>query len=381
VEVLVRFDLAVGWLALLTMWGCSLSHPATSNIDRGVSPQSSAVFCDVEDLAQPRRCATLNDLAVGIRLSERAEALADHRSSTVGLDDTPGIVSVCGGVPETIFYKCPFPQGCAVCLNCGVIGTTFTDGNQVCQALCADLNGPRQVPPVSLVSAFCSFPEDTHLSTNFSAISSSCFAGVCQNSGTFPAAGFMDPRGTPETVVWMNPIGLDLSLDVTGGTLSRLEANTSGTFDAGASSGPGQLITVGGGFVQFTVLQANHALALGLSSGAPPDNDGTLTDMTFAIGLTTLGQVVVSEGGNLVLPDPANPANVSWGTYAAGDTFRVAISLQPDGSAAGVYSHNGVLLPTAGHTSRTALYPFRVDVSLKDQGASVGQVGLVRIRS
>ncbi len=368
-------------LALLLLPGCSLPHGVITNVNRGATPRSSAVFCDIENESVPRHCATPDELlpGVAVRLSEAAIDLVDHHSSNVVLDDTPGVVSACGGVPEVITYRCAFPDGCPVCLNFSVIGTTYADGNAVCSADCLDLNGsPPGHPPSSTVSLFCGFTQHAGISTNSDPAYT---ANACRVAGTFPAPGFSDPRRVPEPVVWTSPRGLDLSVDVSGSVLSRTEANTTGTFDAGASSGPTQLITHGAGFVEFTVPQANLALALGLAAGTPPDGDGSLGDITYAISLTATGQINIAENGTPLAPNPAAPTALSWGTYTAGDRFRVAVSLQADGSARASYSHNGVVLPTATRSMLRAPYPFRVDTSLKDQGASVTNVGLVRLRS
>ncbi len=378
---------AAGWLiplAVLLLPNCSLSHAVRTNIVRGDTPRSSVVFCDVENMAVARRCATAADLASGmaIRLSDAAIALADRESSNVVLDDTATGIAACSGVPQVITYRCPFPDGCPYCLNCSVIGSsgTYADANALCTVACDDLNStPAGTnPPSATVAAFCGFTQHASVSTNTSV--SSCTSGACNDGGTFPVAGFADPRRIAEPVVWTNPIGLDLGADVSGPVLTRTEPNPTSGFDAGASSGATQLITRGGGFVQFTVPQSDRTLAIGLSSGAPPDGDAGLGDMTFALVLTSIGQLEVVENGSFLPPNPATPSALSWGSYAAGDEFRVTLSLQADGSARASYEHNGFVLPTAGRSTLHAAYPFRVDVSLQDQGASVSDVGLVRLR-
>ena len=148
-------------------------------------------------------------------------------------------------------------------------------------------------------------------------------------------------------------------------------------WDAGAAST--QVITGGDGYVEFTATETNRARMGGLSSGAPPDTDANFTDIGFGIDLFSNGEISVFESGSLIS---------TFGPYAAGEKFRVKVSDNFDGTATVTYVRiTGACVDgmpcteTVFHMSAVKPpYPFRVDSSLFDQGATLTNVRLVRIQ-
>lgn len=122
-----------------------------------------------------------------------------------------------------------------------------------------------------------------------------------------------------EDVAWTNTVGVSVS----GNSLSK----TAGAgWNAGAVS---QRVLDAGGFVEFTASETTTQRMCGLSKG---DSDQSYADIDFAVYLNG-SSVQVYEAGSLV---------GSFGTYAAGDRFRVE-------AAAGLvrYSRNGVAFYTS----------------------------------
>jgi hypothetical protein len=374
---------STGWLwfwaaALLVLPNCGLDTRGTApltNLNRGATPRSSAIFCDIERPAG-RRCATPADIVGAIRLKDAAVALVEGRTSTIGgLDDSPAALARCGGQPEVVEFHGPFPEGSAICLNCGsAIGpgpTQHPSNAAVCVADCLDLfaRDDANVPPSAEALAFCT-PERARLSTNFPL--TGCFDGACNVMGGVPAT-FADPRRHPEPVDWINLDGVSPS----GGTLTRT-APTTGFADAGASSG--QLIAGGDAYVQFTVTETNTARAAGLSSGPPPPGGIEFTDIGFGILLFDTGEIHVIENGFSV---------GMFGLYVAGDRFRVKLRDNFDGTAAVSFARltgpcvdgspcsEAAIEPPGTYT---ATYPVRVDAMIREQNGTVTDARIVRIR-
>src|SRR5262249_53274247 len=138
-------------------------------------------------------------------------------------------------------------------------------------------------------------------------------------------------------------------------------------------------------YVEFTATETNRARVLGLSTGAPPDGDPSDADISFGIRLSAGGNVLISENGILQTPPDGNP-NLWFTSYGAGDRLRVAVTDNLDGTAYISYSIFPPGCPTfvcAGLPLRRtgpAPYPFRVDASLRDVGATVTNVRIVRIK-
>src|SRR5436190_146 len=140
--------LASAWflpLALLALPNCALDDSGTCttcsppHLNPGALPHTSAIMCDIEKYqGATRRCATPQDLAMGIPLTMAAEALVSGQSSNVALDYSPAAEVACGaGHPQAIDLQGAFPDGFAVCLNCGgVIPTLHADATAVCVAAC-----------------------------------------------------------------------------------------------------------------------------------------------------------------------------------------------------------------------------------------------------
>ena len=375
-----------GWvclLAFLALPNCSFDASGLAgpppNFDPGASPTSSVIFCDIE---QERRCATSDDLASGIRLSAAAVALNVGASGVIGIDESPEARSHCGGEPEAVVFHDAFPNGLATCLNCGVIGTTYPTVTDACVKKCDDVLAPGVSPPEPTTEAFCQ--AHARASTNLTAAAPDmCFAGACTDGG-LPADAFVDPRRNPEPITFVDLIGVS----VIANNVTRTAATTT-NFDAGAASE--QWITRGDAYLEFSADEANLSHVSGLAeipAGCPPpcpDVDPSLADIDFSVSLNFDGRFYVIESGVLTMGPGLNG---SFGTYAAGERFRVSLHDNSDGTATVSYSRlTGPCVPgmpcpeVVFHTS-TALahYPVRGDVSFREVGATTADVDVVRIR-
>jgi hypothetical protein len=384
-----------GWFwvsVLLVLPNCTFDPsglgPAT-NLWRGVAPHNDLVFCDIEK-PSGRHCATPEELARGIRLSEAAVALAEGRTSDIGLDDSEAALTRCSGVPETVQFQGPFPQGFAICLNCA---GAFSIADQpditaMCKNQCLDFFGTvdsegvitPEFPPSPANVAFCAavsrpsvnMPNDT------------CFLGGCNEGSVNP--GFSDPRRIPEPVIWTDPIDV-VSGGAEGNDLTRPGADNV-AFDAGAVSE--QHITKGDGWVEFSALQADLAHFAGLQeiAGCPApctDSDPGFADITYAIFLRLDGRFYVYESGTQIDgPD----LNGSWGTYTPSDRFRVRV--RDNGNNTATISYSKLVGPCMVGTPcnqtvfyqhvGNASYPLRVDTSMRQMGAALTNVRILRIK-
>ncbi len=356
-------------LALITHAAC-LQRIIAIQPDRGDTPWTGKVMCNIEK-PSGRHCASADEQAMGIRLAAAAEALAAGQTSSIGLDDSPAAMGRCNGVPEAVEFEGPFPQGSALCLNCSVVSAT-TSVTQLCIELCQMETDPDHFPATAAVTADCT--NRAMAATNFDA--GVCLEGGCTDFNATP--GFVDPPRTPEPVVWQNLIGVS----VNGNSLVRT-APTNNTFDAGAASS--QSIASGDGYVQFSAQELDTARLCGLSNGAPPDTDPDFTTIDFALDLFKDGHYYIFERGTKIAgPD----VNQSFGAYAAGDTFRVHVKDNFDGTATVTYSRltatcvDGMPCPeNVFHISAVkAMYPVRVDSSFREQNGSIADAKLVRIR-
>jgi hypothetical protein len=370
-------------LALLVLPNCVDFHAGLvlpPNLNPGSLPRTSTIFCDIEK-PLGRHCASETEKITGVRFAAAAVALnAGLPGGNIGLDDSPDALARCNGEPEAATFQGQFPEGYSVCLNCSdVIGTApYPDVNAACVAQCEDFFGTilddglviPDNPPDPSVRAFCL--SHARASTNFPL--NDCFADACSPAGTL-RQDFVDPRRNPEPVVWRDLIGVAAS----GGTLTRTEPFT-GIFDAGAASS--QLIDHGDGFVEFNATETNTTRLCGLSSGGLADPDPRDVDIGYAIGLRNVnnsGRISIIENGRLVQ---------SFGAYNAGDRFRVRVKDNFNGTA--TISYSRVAEPCAPgrpcnetvlYTSATpGQYPFRVDSSFIQFGATLTDVRLVRIR-
>jgi hypothetical protein len=239
----------------------------------------------------------------------------------------------------------------------------------VCTAQCLDLfaAGDANVPPTAEAVAFCA--TGARLATNFP--DTGCFDSACNTFGGVRVT-FIDPRRHPEPVDWINLDGVSAS----GGTLTRTAPYT-GVADAGASSS--QLIAGGDGYLEFTVSETTTARAAGLSSGPPPPGGIEFTDIGFGILLLS-GEIHVIENGSSV---------GIFGAYVTGDRFRVKLRDNFDGTAAVSFARVAGPCVAGSPCSEaaieppgtfTASYPVRVDAMIREQGGTVTDARIVRIR-
>jgi hypothetical protein len=359
-------------LVFLALPNCVLDRRGIgsgTHVSSGTSPFSSAVFCDIENSAVAPHCASSEEVSLGIPLPQAAIALTRSQTSNIGLDYSPAATTALGcspGQPVAISFRGPFPDGANICLNCGsVMPSPYPDPSAACVDRCKDLNPGADV--------FCGDATHAHASTN----AAECVGGACTDAGAL-RADFVDARRTPEPVIWTSTVEAGTS-GPDSNTLTRTAETVAG-FNAGAAST--QTITHGDGYVEFTVAETDKARVCGFSSGAPPDVEPGLADIGFGIRLSAAGGVVIEEGGAIV----SAPGGGNFATYAPGDRLRVSVADHFDGTANVTYS----LIPAAcagpacdGMTLRTvagAVYPLRVDASLKELGASLVDVRIVRIK-
>lgn len=386
----VSLKTSLGWLVpllYLALPNCSFPGHNFNNLEPGDPPRSGLLLCDIERRGT-RRCATAQDVAMGIPLSQAAIALAQRRKSYIGLDYSPAAAEAgCApGQPLAITFQCEFPDGCKECVNCGEVigpGKEYSNQDLACAAKCTDQFGsydsntfrPNK-PPAFDDLIFCL--QNARASTNADdTCSDYYFQSACTAAGAPPDPTFLDildPRRAPEPVEWRDPQGVSVSLS---GTLRRTAPSTM-DFDAGAASV--QTISRGDGYVEFAAQPQGRARACGLSVGAAtdlnPDTDPTLTGIGFAIRLSVNNELFIHEGGMEMGP---------FGLFQQGDRVRVAVTDNFDGTADIAY----YLVPDCtGQSCATALlraagpapYPFRVDASLRQVDGTLTNVRLVRIK-
>ena len=386
---------STGWywpLVLLALPNCFLDSfgegPGTEFFPGAGA--TSAIMCDIPKVPGEgdSLCANEDQAASGISLTEAAIALAEGRKSDIGLDFSPDKLAECEGNPaKTVFYG-DFPDGLAVCLNCGSqIPALYADATEVCVAKCKDLiNFGGGLSPADGVDAFCT--AHARPSTNFN--KDLCFDHACSGGGTL-LPEFVDPRRAQELVVWIDQFGTDNSQ---GSNYLTRTALTSGPndvdFNAGGASA--QLITAGDAWVEFgvppgpTETTLSHVLGVRASCddvAACPDNDPGLGDIGFAISLNSDGSVYVLESGTAL--QVFGPFGAP---YTADERFRVKIKDNHDGTATITYSRlSGSCTPGTGcefvfHESDgpAPQYPLRVNATLREQGATIANVTMVRIQ-
>jgi hypothetical protein len=103
-------------------------------------------------------------------------------------------------------------------------------------------------------------------------------------------------------------------------------------------------------------------------------------------------RIYITESGTEITgPD----VDGSWGLYSGGDQFRITLRANLDGTAEVIYSKalQGSLSNPFNcydgqpclqdvihqHTLPVPSYPFRVDTSLRDEGATLANVDIMRI--
>jgi hypothetical protein len=174
------------------------------------------------------------------------------------------------------------------------------------------------------------------------------FPLLCDTSLLTDGATIRDVALTPTSLTWQNVVGLDIA----GTTLTKTGASG---WSAGAASVEA---LADDGFVEFTTNESTTQKMAGLSNG---DVDQSQADIDYAIYLKANGVFGVYEGGVL--------RGQNFGTYTAGDTFRVEVS-------GGVvrYSKNGA---APFYTSATApTFPLLVDTSFNTPGGTIRDAAL-----
>jgi hypothetical protein len=405
----------LGWLlplVLLALPNCMLSggpyepDPNAPNFSPGENP-TSAIMCEIPvPLSEDEdECATDEELLVGIPMEEAATALNTSQANPIMLDFSTAAQEACGDgrARKKKFYG-TWPDGLRVCLNCDLIPNIYGSPTDVCVAKCKDLLeadelllGPSETH--ELQHAFCLANAKVAINVEPDTI---CFEGACQGDGTENPA-FVDPRRSPEPILWTDHIGTDDD----GGTTNNLEriALTSGGatehFDAGAASK--QIIPRGDAWVEFsagigagggTGTDKVHVLGVRSSvtaAGEPcldpikcPDTDPHIETVGFAIDLNSDGMVYILE------PNAADPANFGVVAvnlpYAVGDRFRVKVSENTDGTATISYARftgcPDACTEEVFYTTddQVALYPLRVDTTFREQGARIENVIIMRIK-
>jgi hypothetical protein len=146
-----------------------------------------------------------------------------------------------------------------------------------------------------------------------------------------------------ESVFWTYGQGVAASLD------GLVRQSAPAGWSAGAISS--RVLARGNGSIEFAVGESNTGRMCGLSHG---DANASYTDIDFALYPAADGIVYVYEAGI---------SRGSFGSYAAGDRFRVAVE-----SGAVRYYRNDALLYTS---AKPISYPLLVDTSLYTPGATI----------
>jgi hypothetical protein len=367
-------------LALLPLTNCGFSTgglPGDNAFDPGTAPQSSAIMCDIPKLPIGD-CATPSDLPpAGVPMAKAAIILAEGPSATsIGLDYSPSATQGCNGLPKKTSFQGPFPDGLTLCLNCEQVigsGKTFATPTDACVAKCVDLINASDFPgPPESVYGFCL--ANARPSTNFF----TCLAKACSVGGS-PISPFDDPRRAPEPVIWTDFGGQAARF---GNSLSKV-TGVPGNFDSGAASDLTQNITHGDAWVEFSASEngVSHVLGVSTSNGTA-DTDPTLTDIQLAINLSSDNQVYVLEEGGVAGP---------FFAYSPGDRFRIHITDNNDYPHTATISYAKVIgacppgtkcteTTFAQSTILNAPYPFRIDASFNEPGATLSNVTLMRIK-
>ena len=156
------------------------------------------------------------------------------------------------------------------------------------------------------------------------------------------AAYTIGGNATTQDVTWMRLVNTTApSNDLTK------SSGVAGGWDAGGVST--KVIVSASGYMEFTASTANHTLICGLANG---DTNAGYPDVEFGIYLAA-GSLRVIESGN----------QLSFGSYAAGDQFRVSVD---DGLIR--YWRNGTVFHTSPYP---ATLPLLVDTSLATLGAVI----------
>jgi hypothetical protein len=347
-------------------------------------------------MPQARHCASDDEVATVLSRAHAAVDLVNGQAaSNEALDYSADARNAagCGAMPVVVPFDSSFPQGSPVCVKYLDIigpGLQYSDPNGVCVAMCEDMNGGNASSTPPAVALFCA--QHARASTNYplgdpTLFGFGGFQGACTSEGVLRTdfddasnPALLDPRRIPEAVSWQHPQGVMIGGGASN-TLTRTAATT-GNFDAGAASV--QTIAGGDGYVEFTATETNLARLGGLSIGSgTSDTNPNFTNINFAIDLFSDGQFYVFERGQI----QNGPNGFAFGTYAAGDRFRVSVKDNFDGTATVAYSRVVGACAPGTHCAENVFYtstvlgsyPLYADSSLKEQGATLDDVRLVRI--
>jgi hypothetical protein len=341
---------------------------------------TDAIMCDFPNAEKPMvsACATQAEVDSNTYLSQStgATSLASSQHNPLTLDWSAAAMTECGGLPKKVeFLGGAFPDGAAVCINATTqFPNVYANPTKACIAKCEDV----------IANGFGPYPADVHdycvnnarTSTNFD--KDNWYPNACSGGGT-PLPGFVDPRRTPEAVIWTDAI------NATANGNSVTQTVPTAGFEAGAASA--QLITRGDAWVDFDLPATGFRAALALRSScgdvtACPDIDASIDNIGFALFFAGDGQVYVHETSPAVI-DPG-----PFGPFSANERYRVKATDLHDGTARISYARIVGACPTGTactedqfYTSTaTVPYPLRVDASFRDQGATLANVNIVRIK-
>jgi hypothetical protein len=267
---------------------------------------TSAIFCNIE---ADRRCATLDDLTVGVDMARQYEdGFWTNKSGNIGLDYVAGAAECGPNQAIAYVYRGPFPDGSPVCRPPTEVDDE--DLNVVCKTWCSEqewIDGDGNPYNCQNIAWAATAPGP---------YADSCTSGALRGDFEDPRRATPTPTPAPTSVpsaavVWTGAV----NVEVTGNSL-RKNAGIDGEWDAGAFST--QVLGVGAsGYVELVATETNRARMCGLALGA--DANPVYTDIDFAVYLQADGLLSVWRLGvqdQTLAPIP----------YSAGDKIRVDVS-------------------------------------------------------
>lgn len=361
--------------------------PPVEQFQMGSDPVTDKLMCEIREPVEKLvdSCATPADIANAMILGmpQGATALAASKDSTIALDWSDSAKAICGGGPLKVTFlgAGKFPDGSPVCINATQqIPMVYATPEKACRVKCQDLiNAGNGFKPAN-VAQYCI--DNTRVATNYSLAD---FANACSPGGT-PIGNFPEPRRLPKPVKWIDLIGTAVGAAPEENSLIRTAPDTMPLpeFDAGAASE--QIIKGGDAWVDFHVTTNNQGQMLGVRTSCDdpsvcPDTDPGRLDIHNAIEMHEIGNVYVQDG------DPVVVSAASYGTYSAGERYRIHVVDNHDGTATISFSrYTGVcgaescpqdFFYTSPYTPQ---YPLRVDATQRLQNATLANVTIVYIQ-
>jgi hypothetical protein len=360
--------------------------PPVTEFEPGGPPLTEAVFCDIPTPVEKPEdsCASPAEAAdpLNYSLSQAATLLVSNLKTGLALDRSYAATLACAGQPRKITYlDGSFPDGARLCLNCGQqIPMKYATFAKACVAKCKDLiNSSSGFKPAD-VNQYCEANAVT--ATNHD--KKMCYMGACTTGGN-PEPNFVDPRRTPDKVLWTDLDGAAPNAGNDFNTLKRTKPDSMPTnFDAGAASF--QVITRGDAWIDFQTESNTLGHLLGVKTSS-------CTDPTVCPDLDSTSAGIVGmlmhETGQIYGQNPGQAQSAALGAYNAGERFRVQVVANHDQAntatisfyrytgACGVDVCAGDFLYTS---TVTPAYPLRVDASLRLQNATLTNVTLVYIQ-